>query len=74
METSNKQAALVIGAGDATGGAVAKRFAREGAKLVVTDVQADKVTLSYQLPRGESLPPGLFDLPGGKPAPKTAGK
>lgn len=24
-----------------------------------TDVQADKVTLSYQLPRGESLPPGL---------------
>ena len=22
----------------------------------------------------ESLPPGLFDLPGGRPAPKTTGK
>ena len=30
------EVALVIGAGDATGGAIARRFAREGYKAVVT--------------------------------------
>ncbi|ANJ75690.1 SDR family oxidoreductase [Ralstonia insidiosa] len=43
METSNKQAALVIGAGDATGGAIAKRFAREGLVACVTRRSADKL-------------------------------
>ena len=35
--------ALVIGAGDATGGAVARRFAREGLVACVTRRQADKL-------------------------------
>ncbi|MGM3277606.1 SDR family oxidoreductase [Ralstonia sp. 24A2] len=43
METSSKQAALVIGAGDATGGAIAKRFAREGLVACVTRRSADKL-------------------------------
>jgi short-subunit dehydrogenase len=38
-----KQAALVIGAGDATGGAIAKRFAREGMIACVTRRTADKL-------------------------------
>lgn len=36
-------AALVIGAGDATGGAIAKRFAREGIVACVTRRSADKL-------------------------------
>ena len=35
--------AVVIGAGDATGGAIAQRFAREGFTLCVTRRQADKL-------------------------------
>jgi NAD(P)-dependent dehydrogenase (short-subunit alcohol dehydrogenase family) len=37
------KAALVIGAGDATGGAIARRFAREGFIACVTRRQADKL-------------------------------
>ena len=36
MEDSEKKAVLVIGAGDATGGAIARRFAREGFTASVT--------------------------------------
>src|SRR5881227_3543044 len=35
--------ALVIGAGDATGGAIARRFAREGFTACVTRRQADRL-------------------------------
>jgi NAD(P)-dependent dehydrogenase (short-subunit alcohol dehydrogenase family) len=35
---------LVVGAGDATGGAIARRFAREGYAVVVTRRSADKLT------------------------------
>ena len=38
-----KQAALVIGAGDATGGAIAKRFAREGMIACMVRRSADKL-------------------------------
>ncbi len=40
---SNKGVCLVIGAGDATGGAIAKRFAREGYIACVTRRSADKL-------------------------------
>jgi NAD(P)-dependent dehydrogenase (short-subunit alcohol dehydrogenase family) len=43
MDDSNKRAALVIGAGDATGGAIARRFAREGFVACVTRRNADKL-------------------------------
>lgn len=36
MQQIRNEVALVIGAGDATGGAIARRFAREGYKAVVT--------------------------------------
>lgn len=36
--------AVVIGAGDATGGAIARRFAREGFSIVATRRQADALT------------------------------
>ena len=42
-ELSQKQAALVIGAGDATGGAIAKRFAREGMIACVVRRSVDKL-------------------------------
>ncbi|WP_119967121.1 SDR family oxidoreductase [Simplicispira lacusdiani] len=41
---SRDGAALIIGAGDATGGAIAKRFAREGLIACVTRRTADKLT------------------------------
>lgn len=41
---SRPPVAIVIGAGDATGGAIARRFAREGFTLCVTRRQADKLT------------------------------
>lgn len=41
---SDAKAALVIGAGDATGGAIARRFAREGYVACVTRRHADKLT------------------------------
>jgi NAD(P)-dependent dehydrogenase (short-subunit alcohol dehydrogenase family) len=40
---SNKPVVLVIGAGDATGGAIARRFAREGYIACVTRRSADKL-------------------------------
>ena len=40
---SEKRAVLVIGAGDATGGAIARRFAREGFIACVTRRSADKL-------------------------------
>ena len=40
---SDKKAILVVGAGDATGGAVARRFAREGYIACVTRRHADKL-------------------------------
>lgn len=40
---SGKKVVLVIGAGDATGGAIAKRFAREGYVACVTRRSADKL-------------------------------
>jgi NAD(P)-dependent dehydrogenase (short-subunit alcohol dehydrogenase family) len=41
--TTPKKVVLVIGAGDATGGAIAKRFAREGYVACVTRRSADKL-------------------------------
>ena len=38
------KAALIVGAGDATGGAIARRFAREGYTACVTRRSADKLT------------------------------
>ena len=45
MASNNSQpkVALVIGAGDATGGAIARRFAREGYIACVTRRSADKL-------------------------------
>nr|WP_145552122.1 SDR family oxidoreductase [Variovorax boronicumulans] len=43
MTTSTPRAVLVIGAGDATGGAIARRFAREGYIACVTRRSADKL-------------------------------
>lgn len=40
---TNKKAVLVVGAGDATGGAIARRFAREGYIACVTRRSADKL-------------------------------
>ena len=41
--TINKKVVLVVGAGDATGGAIARRFAREGLVACVTRRSADKL-------------------------------
>ncbi|PRA58825.1 MULTISPECIES: SDR family oxidoreductase [Pseudomonas] len=43
IATNNKKVVLVVGAGDATGGAIAKRFAREGLVACVTRRSADKL-------------------------------
>ena len=43
MSENDKRVVLVIGAGDATGGAIAKRFAREGYVACVTRRSADKL-------------------------------
>lgn len=40
---NNKKVVLVVGAGDATGGAIARRFAREGNVACVTRRSADKL-------------------------------
>ncbi|MDY7559580.1 SDR family oxidoreductase [Pseudomonas sp. 10B1] len=42
-DSNNKKVILVVGAGDATGGAIAKRFAREGYIACVTRRSADKL-------------------------------
>lgn len=41
--TQRQKVALVIGAGDATGGEIAKRFAREGYVACVTRRQVEKL-------------------------------
>ncbi|MCE6982459.1 SDR family NAD(P)-dependent oxidoreductase, partial [Pseudomonas frederiksbergensis] len=41
--TQGKKVVLVVGAGDATGGAIARRFAREGYVACVTRRSADKL-------------------------------
>ena len=43
MTDTTKKSILVIGAGDATGGAIARRFAREGYIACVTRRSADKL-------------------------------
>src|SRR5437660_4563604 len=43
VSSMSEKAALVIGAGDATGGAIAKRFAREGFVACVARRNADKL-------------------------------
>jgi NAD(P)-dependent dehydrogenase (short-subunit alcohol dehydrogenase family) len=50
---SIRRAALVIGAGDATGGAIARRFAREGFIACVTRRNADKLEPLLQRIRAE---------------------
>ena len=40
---SSRKAALIVGAGDATGGAIARRFAREGYAACVTRRSFDKL-------------------------------
>ena len=45
--------ALIVGAGDATGGAIARRFAREGFTACVTRRQADKLEPLVQRIRAE---------------------
>jgi NAD(P)-dependent dehydrogenase (short-subunit alcohol dehydrogenase family) len=53
MNDSEKKAVLVIGAGDATGGAIARRFAREGLVACVTRRQADKLAPLVERIRAE---------------------
>ena len=43
MNDSTRGSILVVGAGDATGGAIARRFAREGLVACVTRRSADKL-------------------------------
>ena len=43
VQNPQNRVALVIGAGDATGGAIARRFAREGYTACVTRRSADKL-------------------------------
>lgn len=47
-EPARKQAALIVGAGDATGGAIARRFAREGLITCVTRRDAQKLQALVQ--------------------------
>ena len=47
----NKKVALIIGAGDATGGAIARRFAREGYVACVTRRSLDKLQPLLELPQ-----------------------
>src|SRR5262245_54637449 len=50
---SEKRSVLVVGAGDATGGAIARRFAREGYIACVTRRNADKLTPLVERIRSE---------------------
>jgi NAD(P)-dependent dehydrogenase (short-subunit alcohol dehydrogenase family) len=52
-ENKGKKSVLVIGAGDATGGAVARRFAREGYAACVTRRSADKLAPLVERIRAE---------------------
>jgi NAD(P)-dependent dehydrogenase (short-subunit alcohol dehydrogenase family) len=51
--TANKKSVLVVGAGDATGGAIARRFAREGYAACVTRRNADKLVPLVERIRAE---------------------
>ena len=53
MDDSGRKAALVIGAGDATGGASARRFAREGYVACVTRRSADRLAPLVERIRAE---------------------
>ena len=44
MRKMEKRSAIVIGAGDATGGAIARRFAREGYHVVATRRNKDSLS------------------------------
>lgn len=57
MSNIRNEVALVIGAGDATGGAIARRFAREGYRTVVT-------RRARNLPQLEALAAGIRDQGG----------
>jgi NAD(P)-dependent dehydrogenase (short-subunit alcohol dehydrogenase family) len=48
--TRERKAILVVGAGDATGGAIARRFAREGYVACVTRRSADKLRAAGRRP------------------------
>ena len=50
--SENKRAILVVGAGDATGGAIARRFAREGYVACVTRRSVDKLAPLLEAIRG----------------------
>ena len=50
---TDRKAVLVIGAGDATGGAIARRFAREGYIACVTRRSADKLAPLVEQIRAE---------------------
>jgi NAD(P)-dependent dehydrogenase (short-subunit alcohol dehydrogenase family) len=50
---ADKKAVLVVGAGDATGGAIARRFAREGYIACVTRRSADKLQALVERIRAE---------------------
>ena len=49
---AESKAALVVGAGEATGGAIARRFAREGYTACVTRRNADKLAAAGRTDRG----------------------
>jgi NAD(P)-dependent dehydrogenase (short-subunit alcohol dehydrogenase family) len=59
MSNSSNKAILVVGAGDATGGAVARRFARQGYIACVTRRTADKLAplvAGIQAEGGQAVP------------------
>ena len=55
-----KPVALVIGAGDATGGAIARRFAREGYTVCITRRHADKLQSLAERIRAEGFDAHAF--------------
>ena len=55
-----KPVALVIGAGDATGGAIARRFAREGYTVCITRRHADKLQALAERIRAEGFDAHAF--------------
>jgi len=52
-EMTTPRAALIVGAGDATGGAIARRFAREGYRVVAVRRTADALAPLVERIRGE---------------------